>query len=357
MINDILKLSKKLITIRSVPENLQSLGYALDTILVLFSSTKYSIEVFEKNGYRSALIYKAGIRPRKFKIILNAHLDILPGKENQYVPKIIGDKLYGVGSMDMKANAACLISVFKEVVDQVEYPLALQLVTDEEIGGFYGTKYQIDKGVRAEFVISGEATNLNIVNKAKGILWIKVFADGKTAHSAYPWNGKNAVLAMNTFLENLQKVYPTPLQQKWVTTCSVSNIETKNKTFNKIPDSCEAWLDIRYIPEDLSPLNSIRKLLPKGFRISIIENEPPLLTSEDNEYIKRLQNIGKLFTNEEVTLYDAQGSSDVRHFGLVKCEGIEFGPKGGGIGTDKEWVNIPSLQLYSDILIKFLRTI
>ena len=107
--------------------------------------------------------------------------------------------------MDMKANVACLMTVFKDVADKVNYPLGLQLVTDEEIGGFHGTKYQIEKGVRAEFVVVGESTDLNIKNRAKGILWAKISAKGKTAHGAYPWRGENAIWKMNEFLNCLKR--------------------------------------------------------------------------------------------------------------------------------------------------------
>lgn len=49
-----------------------------------------------------------------------------------------------------------------------------------------------------------------------------------------------------------------------------------------------------------------------------------------------------------------QGSSDARHFTKVGCAGVEFGPIGGGIGTDKEWIDIPSLEKYYKILREFL---
>ncbi|MCS7092734.1 MAG: M20/M25/M40 family metallo-hydrolase, partial [Patescibacteria group bacterium] len=171
-----LELSKKFISIKSDPNNKPE----LEKILLLATNqlAKYKTETFESNGYKSALIYNTQKRPKKFKILLNCHLDVIPGKKHQYKPYQQGDKLYGVGSMDMKANAACAISVFKNVANKVSYPLGIQLVTDEEIGGFNGTKYQIDKGVRADFVISTEPTKLNIANKAKGIIWLKIKSKG-----------------------------------------------------------------------------------------------------------------------------------------------------------------------------------
>ena len=356
MINKILSLSKELISIKSTPNNLKALEKSLE--IAVSKLTGYAIERFENKGIKSVLVSNSKKRPKRFKIILNGHLDVIPGKDYQYVPKIIRDRLYGVGAMDMKANAACLITVFKEVAKKVKYPLGLQLVTDEETGGFNGTKYQIDKGVRADFVIAGETTNFKIVNKAKGILWVKISTRGKTAHAAYPWKGENAIWKMNKFLALLGKKYPIPDQEDWVTTVNLSKIETSNQTFNKIPDDCEVWLDIRYIPQETNTIvNHLKEMMPLGFKLDILEKEPALLVDENNQFIRMLQKTAGRITKKKVVLYGAQGSSDARHFTKMNCDGIEFGPIGGGIGSDKEWIDIPGLVIYFQILKNFLISI
>lgn len=346
MIDNLVNLSQQLITIKSADRCLN---------LILSKLGRFTIERFEKNGVKSALIYNTIKRPKKFKIILNGHLDVIPGKENQYKPIIKGNKLYGVGAMDMKANITCLVDVFKSVSERVRYPLALQLVTDEEIGGFNGTKYQIDKGVRADFVIAGETTNFNIVNQAKGILWLKISTNGKTAHSAYPWKGKNAIWKMKKFLDLMEVKFPIPKAKTWTTTVNLSNVKTDNQAFNKIPDDCETWFDIRYIPkEEQTILTKIKNLIPPDFKLEIIEQESPLFVNNNNKFIKKLKTATSEVIKKKVILYKAQGSSDARHFTKAGCNGIEFGPIGQGIGSDNEYVDIPSLKQYSKILISFL---
>ncbi len=315
----------------------------------------FTIERFERNGVKSALIYNQKKRPAKFKIILNGHLDVIPGKDFQYVPKIKGNKLYGVGSMDMKASVACFVSAFKELANKIDYPLALQLTTDEEVGGFDGTKYQIEQGVRADFVIAGEPTSFDIVNKAKGILQLKILATGTTAHGAYPWMGDNAVWKMIEFLNVLKKKFPNPKQEQWTTTINLAKIETSNEAFNKIPDDCFISLDIRYIPDDSDTIvRNIQAILPDGFKMEIIAKESALITDYENEYLKKLRTVSEKIVNKKIILRGANGSSDARHFVVVGCPGIEFGPIGGGIGSDAEWVDIPSLEKYYQILKNFL---
>ncbi len=356
VLDKIVALTKEFVSIKSNSGNANELEKILE--IALSNLKGYKIERFENNGVKSALIYNSKKRPQKFKIILNGHLDVVPGKEYQYIPKIINGKLYGVGSMDMKASVACLIIAFEEVASRVNYPLALQLVTDEEIGGFNGTKYQVDRGVKADFVIAGESTNFNIVTKAKGILCVKIFSKGKTAHGAYPWRGKNAIWEMNKFLNLLGERYPVPNHQEWITTVNLSKIKTSNQSFNKIPDDCEIWLDIRYIPEETDTIvNNIKELLSQGFKLNIVSKEPALVVDENNNYLKILQEVDERIIKKKVLLYGAQGSSDARHFTRVGIDGIEFGPIGGNIGSDNEWVSIKSLEQYYQILKNFLLAI
>ena len=40
-----------------------------------------------------------------------------------------------------------MADVFRELAADLPYPLGLQLVTDEEVGGYDGTAHQIERGV------------------------------------------------------------------------------------------------------------------------------------------------------------------------------------------------------------------
>lgn len=352
MRKELLELTKELISLKTDSGNTSELDKGLELLRSIISI--FTIEEFESNGVKSMLVHNRAQGTRNFKIILNGHIDVLPGKPDQYEAKVDGDRLYGVGSMDMKAGVTCLITAFKEVANKVKYPLALQIVTDEQSGGVNGTKYQVENGIRGDFIIAGEPTNLDIVNKAKGVLWVKVSNTGKTAHSAYPWNGDNSLLNLVDFINKIRKKYPNPNSKEWVTTFNVSKMLTKNRTFNKIPDNGELWLDFRYPPEYSGLLDEIKSMLPNNLNLEIIENDPPLYVSPDNKYIQKMQEIGKGILNKKIKTYGAQGTSDSRFYTQVGCEGVEFGPIGGGIGTDKEWVSISSLEKYFMILEKFL---
>lgn len=356
MSSSLLPFIKKLISVRSVQGDSKALHEVLE--LALSQLSGFTIERFEDKGVPSALVYASSKRPKRFQVLLSGHLDVVPGKEKNYIARLKSDRLYGVGSMDMKANTACLISVFKEMANSLPYSLALQLVTDEEIGGFHGAKYQVSRGVRSDFVIAGEPTNFDIVHKAKGVIWLKISTIGETAHGAYPWRGKNAIWQMMDFLEKFKKIYPIPRKEGWVTTCNVARIETSNQSINKIPDDCSVYLDIRCVPEDARlVLKNIKKILPKGFTLSVIENEPALATNTKDPHLVALEKSTQSVLGKKTLLRGANGTSDARHFAGVGCPGVEFGPVGGDIGGDDEWVSVSSLDDYCKILKHFLSSL
>lgn len=255
----------------------------------------------------------------------------------------------------MKSGAAAEILAFKAVADKVKYPLGLQLVTDEEIGGFNGTKYQIDQGIKSEFVIAGESTDLKLNNLAKGILWAKVTAHGTPAHAAYLWNGKNAIWMMHEFLNHLQQEFPLPNQESWVTSVNLARIETSNVTFNKVPDECSIGLDMRYIPEEANIFEQkLKSILPADFTLEIKEKEPSQKTDQSNPFLISLSHTIQSVLGKPTGFIAKHGASDIRHYDRVGIPGVCFGPIGDGLHSNDEWGDIASMEQFQRILTEFL---
>jgi succinyl-diaminopimelate desuccinylase len=353
MQEEILQLSKKLMVIPSTKDSPKDIDKVLG--IVKQELKGFMFKDFTNNGSKSIIFYNKPSLPSKFKFILNAHLDVVSAKPEQYSPKIVGGKLYGRGSLDMKAPAAVEILIFKKLAKQIDYPFGLQIVTDEETGGHDGTGYQVEKGVKADFVIAGEYSNLKINNKAKGPLWIKVSAKGKTSHGAYVWAGENAIQKMALFIEEMNKLYPIPKKETWCTTQNLAKIETTNETLNKVPDNCSAYFDIRRVPEEKDlVLKKIKKILPKDFELSILEDEPVQFTKEDDPSVVKLGKSIQKITGKKVEFVGFNGASDARFYNAVNTPAVCFGPTGEGLHTDNEWVDINSLNSYYEILKDFV---
>ncbi|MFN5342937.1 MAG: M20 family metallopeptidase, partial [Roseiflexaceae bacterium] len=228
-------------------------------------------------------------------------------------------------------------------------------VSDEEIGGFDGTLLQVEQGVRADFVISGETTQFNVVHQAKGIVWLKVHAQGVPAHGAYPWRGQNALSMLTEAWQRIATAFPVPTHEAWVTTVNLARIETSNVAFNKVPDEAHMWLDVRCVPADAHTVVArIREYVGATCRVEVIANEPALDVPATHPDIVRLQAAVASVRGAPAPLSAAMGSSDARHFTHVGCAGVEFGPVGGGIGSDEEWTSVVGLTDYAAIMRHFL---
>ena len=154
MKDQIVSLAKELIEIPSVmediPHNVEALAWVKKQ-LPEYSFTPYVLENFP-----SLLFTNKPEVTKKFKIIFNVHLDVVPGAEKDFHAVEKDGKIYGRGAFDMKAATVVMMLLFKELGHKLSYPLGLQVTTTEEYHGLYGTGYQVEQGVGAEFAITGE---------------------------------------------------------------------------------------------------------------------------------------------------------------------------------------------------------
>lgn len=349
----ILSLAKSLITIPSVKGDKRSLHEVLTIARAYLDGL--TVEEFQSNGIPSLLVYAGKKRPEKFKLILNAHLDVVPGHKNQFEPYEKSGKLYGRGAYDMKAAGAVMIVVFAELAKKLTYPLGLQLTTDEEAGGFDGTAHQLEKGVRGDFAICGEYSSFVIKNKAKGMFWFKVTARGKAYHAAYPWHGDSALWKLQQVLNTVFEAFPRPDKPVWQSTINLAKIDTPNVTLNVIPDEASAYLDVRYIPEETEIImEKMENMFPKDFVTEVLVQGPSAYTPDDNTYVKLLEKITTKITKQKTVVTGTHGASDVRFYNAVGVDGVEFGVKGEGQHAIEEWVDLKSLEQYYKILKEFI---
>lgn len=253
---DLLDPIKQLVSIPSTADNRTALREAYNFMaeFVRANAPSVVIEEFESNGTPSFLAYRAGQRPGRFHVLLNGHVDVVHGDAAMFKPYTENGKFYGRGTHDMKAACIVLAKVFCEYVDKVPYALGLQIVCDEETGGFDGTLHQIQQGVRSDFVVTGESgrtlSSHEIANEAKGIVVADVVLNGRSSHSAYPWRGDNAATKATRFVHLLHSRFPETLEESNSTTFTVTSISAESASLSRTPNTAIVRLDIRYTPGD-----------------------------------------------------------------------------------------------------------
>jgi succinyl-diaminopimelate desuccinylase len=331
------------------------------SFVVDFVGPGFTVERFESSGKPSALIYRGAKRPR-FQIILNAHLDVVPALPVQFRPRRDGDRLYARGAQDMKVSALAEAQVFRELAGALPYPLALQLVTDEEVGGRNGTLHQIGQGVSGEFVIIGEHSGLRIVTDSKGMITATLRAVGRSGHSAYPWLGDNALIKLQHSLANLLAAYPVATEEAWRTTVNIARIETPNQARNQIPALAEAWLDIRFPPEDTDLTGKtvqeiaayLASFCEPGVTPLVDHADPPHHADQHRPEIRRLQQaVGN--QGYRADFLCKHGAADGRFYYQRGTDAVIFGVGGDGLHGPDEYVDATTIAPYYRALKEFLR--
>lgn len=352
--------ASELLAVPSTADRPVELRRALEAVLG-FVGPGFTVERFESGGKPGALVYRGARRPH-FRVILNAHLDVVPAPPEQFRARRDGRRLYARGAQDMKVSALVEARVFRELAGRVSYPLALQLVTDEEVGGRDGTLHQLERGVRGDFVVIGEHSGLRLVTDSKGRASATLRAVGRGGHSAYPWQGDNALLKLVRTLDRILAVYPVPAQEAWRTTVNVARIETPNQARNQIPDLAEAWLDIRFPPED-TDLNGksaqeiasyLATFCEAGVTAAVDQADPPHHASQDSPEVRKLQ---EAVRNQgyRPDFLRKHGAADGRFYYQHGVDAVIFGVGGDGLHGAEEYVDIDTIAPYYHALREFLR--
>lgn len=347
-------------------ELVKALEFAIEFATAGSAAAGCVVERFESGGKPSALLYAgdaSGERPA-FRVIFNGHLDVVPAPASQFIPRSDGDRIYARGAQDMKVSALALALVFRELAGELPYPLGLQLVTDEEIGGRDGTLHQLNSGVTADFVIVGEHSRLRIVAESKGMVAASLRAVGKAAHSAYPWLGDNALVKLQASVARILERYPVATQEAWRTTVNLARIETSNQARNKIPDMAEAWLDIRYPPQDpdfdrrsVAEVVSYLTSFCEAGVIPLVDHvDPPHHANTGSLEIGELQ---RAVTDQgyDASFLRKHGAADGRFYYQRGIDAVIFGVGGDGQHGPDEYVDTATIEPYCRALRQFLGAI
>lgn len=356
----ILDLTQRLIRIQSTKDNLDALCQTLD--LVKTELSDYSYQEFSKkdlkvNSISSILFFNKKNRPDKFRILLQGHLDVVPAQDgDQFKPFIKDNRLYGRGALDMKSGVAVLISVFNDLTAKIKYPVGLSLTVDEETTSL-GAKNQVEKGVKADFVISGEPTNLEIGNQHKGILSLELFANTQGGHTAYDGDKRNALLQVLQTQSQATKMYPGP-DGRWRTTCSPTVTTTNNQANNIVPSYATGKLSIRWVPQDNPDViqSNISKINPQVIVKRFYFGEAHL-TNPNNPDIMLLAKTIESVVKKPAVVSPIPHSSDLIQWTTAGADGIDFGPCGIGLHSKDEYVEIESLGQYAEIIKLFLLSV
>jgi succinyl-diaminopimelate desuccinylase len=294
-------------------------------------------------------------------IVWHGHLDVVPGRAEQFLPRLEGDRLIGRGAYDMKGGLAAMMCALKDVSDQDRVRVRLVVVPDEESEEIdeRSTDAVVARGLGGDFAITGEPTDLHIGVQAKGVLVMRIVVHGRAAHSSTPWLGDNAVLkAIDVFraIESLpftresSEMFDRP-------SLNLGRIEGGD-ALNKVPDRCEMAVDVRYLPgQDPGDILAQVRAIP-GIDVKRTFIHPPVTVSRRNPFVRGLREaVAQAIPDGETVSVGRDGASDAASFIEAGIPAVEFGPAGAGHHGPDEWVSLTSLAHYRRALADFVRAL
>jgi succinyl-diaminopimelate desuccinylase len=292
-------------------------------------------------------------------LVMHGHLDVVPGRDGQFEPRIEGDRLFARGAYDMKGALAVMMLILHELRDQDEVRLRLGIVSDEESEeeDNRGSDALVNEGFLGDFAITGEPTNLQVGVQAKGVLAVRLEVSGRAAHGATPWLGDNAVVKA---VEVFRAIESLPFARDSSSLFDRPSINLGRiwggDALNKVPDTCVIDVDVRFLP-DQDPDEILEQVdgLPDT-RLLETFRRPPAVVEAESPFVQGLCEAASPHHPERVMSVGRDGASDVVSFLRAGVPAVEFGPVGEGHHGPEEWVSVSSLRGYRQALESFVRT-
>jgi acetylornithine deacetylase/succinyl-diaminopimelate desuccinylase-like protein len=195
-------------------------------------------------------------------VVVDVHTDTVT-VENMTDPPFDGriddEFVWGRGALDSKATLGVLLALLAAWRrDQVRPDPTLMVVATvgEEAGGLLGAtrfrRWAIERELSFDQILVAEPTGFRPVHGLKGLVLLRVTAQGVSAHAARPELGVNAIEAMAPVIsafvaEGDRLATLVPATELGNGTVSVTGIEGGSGS-NVIPDSCSITVGRRLTP-------------------------------------------------------------------------------------------------------------
>jgi len=304
----------------------------------------------------NAVVWRGPRRGRPV-LVLAGHLDTVPANGNARARRE-GDRLYGVGATDMKSGDAVLLALVERLDPaRLRFDLAVVLYDAEE-GPHEGNGLKRLLGEMpwlkdAALAILLEPTDLQVELGCNGAMNVEVRAAGRSAHSARPWLGVNAIERAAPWLAEITRTPVTAHEVQGIEyreTLSVTTLQA-GRARNVVPDELVANLNYRFPPDRTleEAERRLRALVPAEFEFRVVDRAAPgrvcLDRPEVQEFVRRCG----------ARVGGKQGWTDVAQFTAAGIPAFNFGPGVPELAHQRdEYCPIPNLGRAYDGLAAFL---
>lgn len=320
-------------------------------------------------------------------LLLSGHMDTVPAASgwdsDPWSPRVEGDRLYGLGSCDMKGGLSALVQAVENFQPQA-YTLKLAFLVDEEhiSQGAYALIQSpwLDDVVAVlipEIGTSGDQQPgpRRMTLGRQGRVDLDIQIRGRSAHAGNADAGVSALLRGAIVALALERLPLAEHPQLGRSRATIRRFVSEAKGLS-IPDLAELRIDRHLVPPETiegarqDVLGLIERLYQEGklahdptlpITVSVPERPTPYLkpyvVSPDTPFV---QLVGQVVQEQlgAANHHYAFSVADENYYGAdLKLPAIVLGPAGGNHHAPDEWVSLSSLgelvAVYREILARF----
>ena len=272
------------------------------------------------------------------------------GTHEKNPTRIDGERFYGCGIFDMKANIVLMIEAFRYLKENgiaPPRPVTIFLSCDEEVGSHSGRAILEREAANAEFALVLEPSAAGRIKTGrKGTGQYRLKAHGVPAHAGLePEKGASAIVEIARQIERLQAMNDAAAGTS-VNACTIRG----GTTSNVIPEFAETEVDVRFLSmaEAERIDREIRSLTPADARVGLAVlggiNRPPMeRTDAVAALFQRAKTIAASF-GYEIGETQVGGASDGNFIGAMGVPVLDgLGIAGDGAHTLHEHILISDI--------------
>lgn len=292
-------------------------------------------------------------------VALVGHLDTVPGHDGDGPPRLEGDRLYGLGASDMKGSLAVMMALAEEL-DLALLPVNLLLVFYEREEGPFeesglGPLFLAAPALsKLAFAVAMEPTDGAVQVGCVGSLHATLAFEGKAAHSARPWQGKNAIHAAGPVLADLAARERHEVQVEGFTFSEVmsATLAKGGRARNVVPDAFELNVNYRFAPgKSLEAAQAdVLALVAGRARVHFTDLAPSGRVDADSPFFQRLVALSGRPAEAK------QAWTDVARFAERGVVAVNYGPGETAQAHQRnESAPVAALGQAFDVLARLLR--
>jgi succinyl-diaminopimelate desuccinylase len=310
-----------------------------------------------------------GADPSAPAIAFTGHLDTVPLGEadwtrDPFAADVEDDRVYGRGASDMKSGvAAIVVAACRYAAEGAKRPVEVVLTSSEEIG-LQGARLLSETpgslGPASALVVA-EPTNNRPAFGNRGILWLDVRFDGKTAHASEPHLGVNALLLACAAAERLA-AYDFGGAEHAALGRPTLNVAVMHAgaNHNSVPDRATLGLDLRLLPDaDITAvIGTISDLAGEQAGVSEVLRCPGLWTDPSDPWLQGAIETTAAITGTNAVMgtvpFNTDGAFLAPAYGEIPTLILGPGDPAQAHKTD-EWCSIAKIDEATAIYLALMR--